>query len=308
MRKKVILDVDTGIDDAIGIMLASRSPELEIIGITVVAGNAELSNTFTNTLKICDFINLDNIPVAAGMSKPLFRELLTAKHVHGITGLGGANLPPTELSPSPQHAVDFLISTLLGSEEQITIIATAPLTNLAMAILREPKIKDRIEEIFIMGGAIGLGNITPSAEFNIYVDPEAAHIILTSGIPITMIGLDVTNKALLTAKYLKEIETRKTPMAKLLFHLLSFLLQFHTKTEKRRGCPLHDPCAVAAAIDRDLFVTKHVWVDVETESTLTRGRTVCDLKGITNNKPNAKVATDINSKVFLKMLLDRLVE
>ncbi len=203
--KKIILDCDPGHDDMIAIMLAATREEIELLGITTVAGNQTGEKTFQNALKVLTLINKKYIKVARGFDKPILRELITAPKIHGVSGLDGANLPSPEVEPLKIHAVDFIIETLLKSEEKIYIVPTGPLTNIAISLIKEPKIKEKIEKIVLMGGAIYDSNITPSAEFNIYVDPEAAKIVFNSQVPIVMIGLDVTNKAQITFEDIEKI-------------------------------------------------------------------------------------------------------
>ena len=305
-KKKVIIDCDPGCDDAVAIVFAARSPELELVGITCVAGNVEVEKTSVNALKVCDLAGIRNVPVVKGMTQPLFKELVTATHVHGKSGLGGVELPEPDLMLHPGHAIDFLIETIMASDNDITLIPTAPLTNIAMAMLREPRIVEKIPQIVLMGGSMGMGNVTPSAEFNIYVDPEAAKIVFESGVPIVMVGLDVTHKAILTWEHIAEIHKHGTPVTDAFTDLLTFYLETLAKLGHKKGGAMHDPCAVATVCDPSLLKTQLMRVDIETIGEFTRGRTVCDPKGKSGKAPNVHVGIDIDAERFLDMLIKRL--
>ena len=305
-RKKVIIDCDPGHDDAAAIILAARSPELELVGITCVAGNVEVEKTSANALKLCGLAGVRTVPVVKGMSQPLFGELLTATHVHGKSGLDGADLPETDLSLHPGHAVDFLIDTIMDSDADITLIPMAPLTNIAMAMLREPGIIPRIPQIVLMGGSIGMGNVTSSAEFNIYVDPEAAKIVFDSGIPIVMVGLDVTHQAILTHEHIAKIHQPGTPVSATLTSMFLFYLEAIAKLGHTEFASLHDACAVASVCDPTLLTTQLMYVDIETKGEFTRGRTVCDPRLKNGNPPNTRVGVDFDAERFFEMLISRL--
>jgi purine nucleosidase len=305
-KKKVIIDCDPGHDDAVAIVLAARSPELELVGITCVAGNVDVEKTSTNALKICELAGIRNVPIVKGMAQPLFGELVMATQVHGKSGLGGVELPEPNLLLHPDHAVDFLIDTIMMSENDITLIPMAPLTNIAMAMLREPRIIEKIPQIVLMGGSMGKGNVTPSAEFNIYVDPEAAKVVFESGVPIVMIGLDVTHKAILTWERIAEIHQQGTLVTDAFTELLTFYLEALARLGHKKGGALHDPCAVAAVCDPSLLTTQLMRVDIETKGEFTRGRTVCDARLASGNAPNVHVGIDIDAERFFKMLIKRL--
>ncbi len=305
-KKKVIIDCDPGHDDAVAIVLATRSPELELMGITCVAGNVDVEKTSANALKICELAGIRNVPVIKGMSQPLFGELLTATHVHGKSGLDGAEFPNTDLMLHPKHAVDFLIETIMSSDNDITLIPMGPLTNIAMSMLREPKIIEKIPQIVLMGGSMGMGNVTPSAEFNIYTDPEAAKIVFESGILIVMVGLDVTHKAILTWERIAEIHKQGTPVTDVFTDLLTFYLEALAKLGYKEGGALHDPCAVATVCDPSLLTTQAMHVDIETKGEFTRGRTVCDHRCTSGKAPNVHVGIDLDTERFFDMLIKRL--
>ncbi|MDY0095818.1 MAG: nucleoside hydrolase [Candidatus Vecturithrix sp.] len=305
-KKKVIIDCDPGHDDAAAIILAARSPELELIGITCVAGNVEVEKTSMNALKLCGLAGIRKVPVVRGMAKPMFSELQTASAVHGKSGLDGVILPPTDLQLYPGHAVDFLVETLLASNNDITLIPTAPLTNIAMAMLREPRIIPRVAQIVLMGGAMGLGNVTPSAEFNIYTDPEAAKVVFESGAPIVMVGLDATHKAPLRQEHLNLISRHGTPVSV----ALTSMFRFYLGAVEQFGIPeyaaLHDACAVASVCDPSLLKTQLMRVDIEIKGELTRGRTVCDPYLAQGKPPNVHVGVDFDAERFFAMLIERL--
>ncbi len=306
-KKKVIIDCDPGHDDAAAIVLAARSPELELLGITCVAGNVEVEKTSANAVRLCGFAGIRTVPVLKGMAQPLVGEMITATHIHGESGLGGVNLPETDLKLHSGHAVDFLIETIMASDGNITLIPTGPLTNIAMAILREPRIALNISGIVLMGGAMGMGNVTPSAEFNIFADPEAAKIVFQSGAPLVMVGLDVTHKAVLTRQHLANIRQNGTLVADCLASMLLWHLDAITKLGRPKWAALHDACAVASVCDPTLLTTEPMWVDIETCGEFTRGRTVCDPGLSAGAAPNVRVGVDFDSKRFYDMLISRLL-
>ena len=308
--KKIILDCDPGHDDAVAIMLALASNEIDLLGISCVAGNATLENTTKNTLKICSLINKTQTKVYSGASKPLKHKLITAEHVHGKTGL---DIEGKEIEISPnislesKDAVDFIIDTCIESKDNIYLCPTGPLTNIALALLKNPSIKNKIEKIVFMGGAaMTLGNISPVAEFNIYVDPHAANIVLNSGIPLVMMGLDVTHKICVDDKVIRDIKNNDNKSSNFFADLMNFYSKFHRDLYDTDESPLHDPCVIAYLIDNSIFTGKEVYVQVEEESNLTRGNTVVDWLGVTNNTPNCLVINDANKNKFFSILKERL--
>lgn len=311
LPKLIIIDCDTGVDDALAIMLALKSPELDLHAITTVSGNAHVDKTSINSLKILESMGASAVPVAKGMAKPLFRELEIAEEFHGKDGLGDSDLPLPKLQLDERHAVDLLLEETSAKPKTITVVATGPLTNIATALLREPKFAENVQGLVIMGGAYGLtaygyGNANAAAEFNIYVDPEAARIVFKSGIPLTCVGLDVTTdpKATLTADLHRRIDRSKADSAKIAARTTRQLMTryglFH----------LHDPIAVAEVVDPGLFTTKKYHVDIETVSDLTRGQTVLDrrdwLPQSQRQPPNASVCTSIDGERFLKLFMQRV--
>ena len=312
MTKKIILDCDPGHDDAEAIMLAAASDQIEILGITCVAGNATLDNTKLNALKICSLINRTDINIYSGSKKPLQYDLVTAAHVHGKSGLdtdGEPIIVDSSFKIQEENAVDFIINESHKNHEPIYLCPTGPLTNIALSLQKDPSIKEKIKEIVFMGGAaLCLGNITPSAEFNIYVDPHAANIVLNSGIPLTMMGLDVTHKVNVNDEIIKKIKKNNNKASKFFAELMEFYSRFHRKLYKTNESPLHDPCVIAYLIDEKIFEGKFVNVQVEENSELTRGKTVTDWLCVTNRKPNCKVLTEANAEVFFDLLTKELAK
>jgi len=291
----ILLDCDPGHDDAIALLLALASPEVELFGVTTVAGNQTLAKTTANAIRVLELVGRDDVPVAAGADRPLVREPSVASYVHGETGLDGPPLPPPRAHPVDQHAVDFLAERL---EPGVVLVATGPLTNVALLLERAAS----PERIVLMGGAIGLGNVTPAAEFNIWADPEAADRVLRSGLDVTMVGLDVTHKALVKADLFRE----RGRVARVVAEWLDFFSLFHRETYGFDGSPIHDAVALAHVLRGGLLETveRHVAVDVESE--LCRGRTVVDLYRRTGAPPNAHVAVDVDADAFVELLVDRI--
>ena len=302
---RIIIDCDPGHDDMMAIMLASASDKIDLLGVTTVAGNQTGDKTFENALRILTLIN-EEIPVTRGADKPLLRELVTAPQFHGQSGLDGAELPEPGIKPLDIDAVDFIISMLEESLEKITLVPTGPLTNIAMVLLKKPDIKTKIERIVLMGGGMHDSNVTPAAEFNIYVDPEAAKIVFESGIPITMVGLDVTNKALMSFEEIEGIISDDGLISSKVGPLLKFFANANKKIFGLNGAPIHDALAVAAVIDPSIIKTKFLNVSVEVSSDLSRGATLIDIYGATNKKPNADVALEVDTPRFVGIMLDSI--
>ncbi len=304
--QRIILDCDPGHDDAIAILLAARAPGIKLEAITTVAGNQTLEKTSRNALKVCTLAGIRTVTVAAGMDRPMVRNHENAASIHGPSGLDGPSLPEPDLALSPMHAVDLIIEMLMGSTGDITIVATGPLTNIAMAIRRQPLIVPKLQRIVLMGGAIGLGNWTPAAEFNMYVDPEAAHVVFNAGCPVTMIGLEVTHQALATAEIRARIRALNTPVARLVDDLLEFFADTYRQVYGFAAPPVHDPCAVAAVVDAMIVRTQDMHVDVELDGRLTAGRTVCDVYGVSGKQPNASVGLELDAGRFWDLLIETL--
>jgi len=297
----ILLDCDPGHDDAIALLLALASPEVELVGVTTVAGNQTLDKTTANAIRVLEFAGRPEIPVAAGADRPLVREPFVAAYVHGETGMDGPDLPPPQRAPVERHAADFLADKIRQAEEPVTLVPTGPLTNVALMLALHPDA--RPERIVLMGGAIAEGNVTPAAEFNIWCDPEAAARVFSSGIDVTMIGLDVTHKALFTDTYNDRLTGRVGEMVK---QLLQFYNRFHREVYGFDGSPIHDAVAVAHVLNSNLVRTAERNVEIETESELCRGRTVVDLWRRTERWPNTHVGVDIDADGFLGLLVDRL--
>ncbi|SEB69678.1 purine nucleosidase [Nitratireductor aquibiodomus] len=306
--RKIIIDTDPGQDDALAILLALGSPELDVLGITAVAGNVPLTLTEKNARKICELAGKPETKVFAGAICPLVRDLVTAEHVHGRTGLDGPDLPEPEMPLQEQHAVDFIIETLMAHEEgEITLCPLGPLTNIALALNREPRIASRIREIVLMGGGFFEGgNVTPTAEFNIYVDPHAADVVLRSGAPVVMMPLDVTHRALTTRSRIAAIRDLGTKVGNACAELLEFFERFDEEKYGTDGGPLHDPCVIAYLLQPDLFRGRRCNAAVETGSELTMGMTVIDWWQVTERPKNALVMRDIDADGFFKLLTERL--
>ncbi|RWA99981.1 nucleoside hydrolase [Mesorhizobium sp.] len=306
--RKIIIDTDPGQDDAVAILLALGSAELEIVGMTAVAGNVPLRLTEKNARKICELASRPDIKVYAGAIRPLARELVTAEEVHGETGLNGPQLPEPTMELQAQYAVDFIVETLMKEESgTITLCALGPLTNIALALIREPNIAPRIKEIVLMGGGFFEGgNVTPTSEFNIYVDPHAADVVFKSGIPIVMMPLDVTHKALTTAKRTQAYRKLGTRVGTATAEMLEFFERFDEEKYGTDGGPLHDPCVIAYLLKPELFRGRNCNVAVETASELTMGMTVIDWWGVTKRPSNAMVMRDIDHDALFALLLERL--
>jgi pyrimidine-specific ribonucleoside hydrolase len=324
--RRIILDTDPGVDDALAIFLALRSPELKVEAITPVSGNVPLSLTLPNALRLVEIARRTDVPVAAGAATPLVRRLVTASYVHGNNGLGGAEFPEPKLKPVTENAAQIICQIVSSSPGQITIVGIGPLTNVATALKSDPELAPKIKEIVVMGGSLTAGNITPSAEFNFYVDPEAARIVFDSGVPITMVGLNVTEKVLLGEPQIKILEAAQNPVsqasAKILRSTLAHLRGGRGISTK--GMAMHDPLTVAYLIDPTLLTLKDYVVEIETSGEFTAGESVgygaaperlsppmdSSLPATDSTsrefKPNAKVAVEVDPDKFFSLLLPRL--
>jgi inosine-uridine nucleoside N-ribohydrolase len=296
---RVLVDCDPGHDDAIALLLALASPEVELLGVTTVAGNQTLEKTTANAIRVLDFVGRDDIPVAAGADRPLVREPFVAAEVHGETGLDGPDLPPPQRDPLEQHAVDFLAEKIAGA----TLVAVGPLTNIALLLARHPHA--RPDRIVLMGGSIGLGNVTPAAEFNIWADPEAAARVFAAALDVTMVGLDVTHEALLMTEDAERLRSSGRT-GRMVAELYDFFHRFHADTYGFGGAPIHDAVALASVVRPELLQTEHRHVAIECASELTRGRTVVDLWKRSGEEPNAQVAVAVDGRSFMDLLLERL--
>jgi pyrimidine-specific ribonucleoside hydrolase len=299
----IILDCDPGHDDAIALLLALASPELELLGVTTVHGNQTLEKTTANALRVLELVDRGDVPVAAGADRPLARELTVAAHVHGESGLDGPRLPSAMHAPIAQPAADFAVEQLVTSPRPVTIVATGPLTNVARIL--DLTGGENVDRVVLMGGSIAEGNMTPAAEFNIWADPEAAAQVFHSGVDVTMIGLDVTHRALLTSAMADELRGRGRVGA-FVADLVEFFKRYHQETYGWDGAPIHDAVAVAYAIRPELVETRFRNVEVELQSELCRGRTVVDLWRRTDRPANAAVGVAIDAEAFFDLLFERL--
>jgi len=306
--RKIIIDTDPGQDDAAAIMLALASPELQILGVTAVAGNVPLALTQRNARIILDICGRGEIPVYAGANAPLERKLVTAEYVHGKSGIDGIEPYEPKIPLQSANAVDFIIETLQAAADgEITLCPLGPLTNIALALQRAPEIKPKIREIVLMGGGFFEGgNVTPAAEFNIYVDPEAAAIVFAAGVPITMMPLDVTHKALTSRARVARLRESKSIAAQRMADMLDFYERFDETKYGTDGGPLHDPTVIAYVIRPDLFSGRQCNVEIETDSELTLGMTVVDWWHVTDRPKNANVIRDLDVDGFFDLFIDRV--
>jgi inosine-uridine nucleoside N-ribohydrolase len=306
MTVPIIIDCDPGMDDAIALLLALTSPEVELLGVTTVAGNQTLEKTTTNALRVLELAGQDDIPVAAGADRPLAGDLVVAADAHGESGLGNWTASTPDHRPLEQHAVDFLAAQAFESETPVTLLATGPLTNVALFLDRHPDATAKLHRIVLMGGAVGAGNMTASAEYNVWIDPEAAAQVFESGLDVTMVGLDVTNRALLTDEHASGLR-RSGPIGRAVAELLDFYRAFYSETYDFGGCPVHDAVAVAHVVRPGLITTVERHVAVELDGSLCRGRTVVDMRRRRRlPPPNVNVAVEIDAPAFVELLLERL--
>lgn len=305
MPLPVIIDTDPGRDDAVALILACGAPGLDVRAVTTVAGNVSLSKTTRNALRVLALAGRDDVPVAAGAEKPLYRELVTAEHVHGESGLevsAGMELPEPGSYPVPRDAVSLMAEVMQGSPEPVTLLAIGPLTNIAILLDRRPDVVGRISRIVMMGGSIGPGNTTPSAEFNVYVDPEAARDVVASGLPVTMVGLDVTRRALAGEGHLRRLRS----MGRVGEITADLLAEPEWRPGSGEPQPVHDAAAVASVLEPGIIVTRPMRVEVECAGEHTTGETVCDTEDLGGKPPNAGVAVDLDVDGIMELLLDSI--
>lgn len=305
MARNIILDCDPGHDDALALLLAHAHPAIELLAVTTVAGNQTLDKTTLNARRVMSIAGINEVPVAAGAALPLMRDQVTAPEIHGESGLEGWSFDEPEIDLDPRHAVDLIAETVAANDE-VTLVPVGPLTNIALALHRHPGAMAKVKDIVLMGGSSGLGNTTPAAEFNVHADPEAAHVVFSSGLPITMVPLDLTHQAMVTPQVLERVRSVGNPVADMAAALLSFYTQAIDDAAGLWGAALHDPCAVARVIDPDLVECKRVNVVIETARSWSYGATVCDLQGVTGRKPNALIAQDLDAGAFWDLMLDAL--
>ncbi len=306
-RRRIILDTDPGIDDALALLLAIASPEVTLEAITIVHGNCAVSQGVQNALRLLELAQATHIPVAAGADRPLIQPLLLAPETHGDSGMGYAELPATNLVPHPQHAVDLLIEHIMASPGEITVVAIGPLTNLALALRLEPRLANTIKEVFIMGGAIRHeGNTTPLAEFNIYCDPHAAKIVFQSGLPITLAPLDVTYQAILTPGDVNRLLRHPSPLSRFIADSTRYYMQFHDEYQSIQGCVINDPLALAILFRPDLVDTQALFVDVDISGGIAHGKTIADFYHMLKHPANMHVALGVRPREFLELFLTRM--
>ncbi|UQX04435.1 nucleoside hydrolase [Streptomyces sp. RerS4] len=299
----IVIDCDPGHDDALAILLAAGDPSVDLLAITTVAGNQSLDKTTLNALRVCTVAGITGVPIAAGCARPLTQPLRVADDVHGESGLDGPRFPTPTIEAEPEHAVELLHRILTGHPEPVTLVPTAPLTNIALLLTRYPEVAPRIREIVLMGGSTERGNRTPAAEFNIHTDPEAADIVFRSGVPVTMCGLNVTHQALATPEVLARFEALDTELGRICAELLRFFGGTYRRLWGFPAPPLHDPVAVARVIDPELVACVDAYVAVELHGHHTRGATVVDLHGTLGRPANARVAVELRVEPFWERLL-----
>jgi inosine-uridine nucleoside N-ribohydrolase len=301
----VILDCDPGHDDAIALLLALASPEIELLGVTTVSGNHTLERTTANAIRVLEHVGRTDVPVAAGAPRPLVRERQVTTNVHGETGLDGPDLPGPSREPEPEHGVDWIAKTVASSGGPLTLVATGPLTNVALFMARYPEIESKLERIVLMGGAIGLGNVTPAAESNVWTDPEAASRVFQSDTDVTMVGLDVTHQALMTPDHAQRLAGAGRA-GKLVADLHEFYSRFHRDEYGWEGAPIHDAVAMAHVIDPTLLETARCGVRVDTGPGISRGRTYADLRSRMGWEPRHAVGVGIDAERFFELLVERI--
>lgn len=307
MPRKIILDCDPGHDDAIAMLLAFGSPQIELVGITTVAGNQTLPKVTRNALRMCTVAGIHDVPVAAGCAGPLVREQIIAPEIHGESGLDGPTFPEPTVTLDPRHAVDLIVGTIMSTEPgEISLVPIGPLTNIAMAMRREPAIVERVREVSLMGGAYTRGNATPAAEFNILADPEAAAAVFDAPWPVTMVGLDLTHQATAGADVIARIEAIGTPLSRIVVDLLTFFGASYAAAEGMDAPPVHDPCAVAHIVDPSLLTTVGAFVAVELKGTWSYGQTVTDFADAYGRSHNTQVATKLDVDGFWNVVVDAI--
>jgi purine nucleosidase len=303
---RIIIDTDPGVDDALAFLLALASPEIKLEALTTTQGNVTLEKATRNALSVLELGRASHIPVASGSLLPLVQPLRASAHVHGESGIGNSKLPEPQAKPVPEHAVDYLIERILAEPNEISIFPIGPLTNIAMAIRKEPKFAKAVKELVIMGGAIQEGgNVTPLAEFNIYVDPHAAHIVFHSGIPITLIPLDVTHKCLLKQEHVDHLMKINSPISRFIKEAIEVYLKASLELGYE-GSALHDPLTLATIIAPELLTLKEYYVDVDISGGVSMGKTFADIFNVTKTPANMQVAMNVQGEDFIELFLQRM--
>jgi purine nucleosidase len=307
MPKRILIDTDPGIDDALAILLALASPEVEVDGITTIHGNCSVDQATINALSILELAGAKEVPVAKGFPLPLVQPSLLAAETHGDAGLGYAKLPEPRGSPEVRHGSDFLIEKIMSNPGEITLIAIGPLTNVAFAIRKAPRIIDAVREVIVMGGTIRYpGNASPLAEYNVFVDPHAAHMVYHSGMPITLVPLDVTYQCILTAEDVKRLKKTSAPISRFIDDSTRFYMEFHDEYQKIAGCAINDPLALALTFSPELCDYRELYVDVDISGGVSMGKTFADFHGLTKEPPNMKVALGVRPRDFMELFLQRM--
>jgi purine nucleosidase len=306
--RRVILDTDPGIDDALAILLALASPEIELMAVTVTGGNCSLEQGVRNALAVLEIAEA-KIPVVPGVALPLIRTAFTAPETHGDSGLGNARLSEPTGQPANDHAVDLMVREIMQSVEPVTLVAVGPLTNVALAVRREPRIAERVREVIVMGGAFDVpGNTTPLAEFNVFVDPHAAHIVFHSGLPLVLVPWDITSRVLLTQAHVDTLLEIPSPMTRFIADATSFYIDFHRTYFGYAGCSINDPVALALAFRPELAEYNEVYVDIEIDSEKTMGKTIADEQKILKRPPNVRLVRGFDQNAFLALFVERMAE
>jgi purine nucleosidase len=304
---RIILDTDPGIDDALAILLALASPEIDLAALTVIGGNCSQTAATRNALDVLALAHAGHVPVATGATRPLLRPPLFAPETHGSGGLGYATLPTAPASPVDEHAIDLLIREVLAAPGKVTLVAVGPLTNIALALRKEPRIIQAVRQVIIMGGALRSdGNVTPLAEFNIYADPHAAHIVLHSGMPIVLLPWDITRHVQFTQADIDRLLQTASPITRFIAEATRFYIEFHLQHLGFAGCSINDPAALALVFLPDLARLQPLAVDVEIASTTTLGKTVADFMNVTGNPPNVHAVIEFDTPRFLALFLERM--
>jgi purine nucleosidase len=306
-QKHILFDTDPGIDDSLAILLAIASPELVVEGVSVVHGNCSVEQAATNALSVLELARADHVQVSRGFGLPLVQPSLLAPETHGNTGIGYAVLPPPEKKPVAQHSVDFLIEKILSAPGKMTLVCIGPLTNIAVAIRKEPRILKSVSEVVIMGGAIRhQGNTTPLAEFNVFVDPHAAHMVYHSGMPITLVPLDVTYQCILTREDVNSLQKIKSPITKFVADSTRFYMEFHDEFQKIDGCIINDPLALALVFAPGLCEYEQHYVDVDISGGVSMGKTYADFYKMIKQPANMRVALGVRAREFIEVFLERI--
>ena len=306
-HEKIILDCDPGHDDALALTMAVASEQIELLGVTTSAGNQTPDKTLNNALRMLTLLDAMDIPVAGGNRRPLMRDLKIADYVHGETGLDGADLPEPAFEPVDQPAVELIADILRAQSEPVTLVVTGPMTNIALFLRVHPELENKIKQIVFMGGAVGQGNVQPTTEFNMAVDPEAAKIVINEGIPLVMAGLNVTLKAQICPDDLEKIRKINNRVAQAITGQMEFYGKWYGQEEFRlAGTPVHDPCTIAYLLKPEIFEAQLAYLDVETQGQLTAGETVVDFAGLMNQKSNAKILMGLDRQMFVDLIISLL--